>query len=182
MTNENDHTVDGTGWVFWVTGLAGAGKTTIAHELLKAMKANGRSIVLMDGDQLRAALGEQQDYSIENRKKLALTYGRLANLVADQGVDVICATISMFHECRAENRKSIRRYFELYVDAPLEVLKERNQKKLYTRKSQSDTDLVVLPGPELETPESPDMVIVNDGSNSPSAIAQSVIEEWRKRQ
>ncbi|MFL2769938.1 MAG: adenylyl-sulfate kinase [Rhodospirillaceae bacterium] len=168
-----------TGTVFWVTGLAGAGKTTIAKEFMSALQADGRRVVLLDGDHLREVFGETHDYSMENRRKLALTYGRLAKLIADQGFDVVCATISMFHECQRQNREIIDNYFEIYLNVPEDVLRQRNKKNLYADNAMTDRDDVVLPGALMQSPEFPDVTIVNDGAESPSQISHRIYSQWK---
>jgi adenylylsulfate kinase len=81
------------GRVIWITGLSGAGKTTLAQALLPMLP---QPRLLLDGDAVREALALLAGgYAREDRLKLALTYARLAKLAADQGVAVICATISM---------------------------------------------------------------------------------------
>jgi cytidine diphosphoramidate kinase len=168
-----------TGTVFWITGLAGAGKTTVAQEFMSAMQLEGRRVVSLDGDHLRKVLGETQDYSMENRRKLSLTYGRLAKLIADQGFDVVCATISMFHQCRRQNRESIENYFEVYLNVPEHVLRQRNKKNLYADNATQDRDDAVLPSALMESPKYPDVTIVNDGTESPCQISQRIISQWK---
>jgi len=167
------------GTVFWITGLAGAGKTAIALELINILKRNRRRTVLLDGDELREVLDETNDYSISKRRQLAFTYGRLAKLISAQGSDVVCATISMFHACRSQNRKVIEHYFEVYLDVPLSVLKKRDKKKLYGALYSEGEGSVVLPGHDLEIPQAPDITIVNDGNSTPRQLAEEIFSHWQ---
>ena len=86
------------GTVYWITGLAGSGKTTIGKLLYDSIKFNKDNVILLDGDKLRE-LYESQDYSYDGRKKLAIKYAKLCKMISEQGIDVICCTISMFDEC-----------------------------------------------------------------------------------
>jgi len=167
------------GTVFWITGLAGAGKTSIALELITILQRHRRQTVLLDGDQLREVLAEKNDYSISKRRQLAFTYGRLASLIAAQGSDVVCATISMFHACRYQNRKIIEHYFEIYLDVPLSVLRKRDKKNLYGAAHSEGHGSVVLPGHDLEIPQAPDITVVNDGSSTPSQLAREIFSHWQ---
>ncbi len=176
------HLVSEPGWVFWITGLAGSGKTTIALQLLNALRSNGRPVILLDGDDLRAVMGEQTDYSIENRRKLAGKYGLLCKLIADQGIDVVCATISMFHDIRENNRRTIANYFEVFIDTPIDILTKRNKKNLYTDNASHEREEVILPGPDLEVPNSPDLALSNDGSESADTAARLIYETWASRE
>lgn len=116
------------GRVFWITGLSGAGKTTLARALQKALPGS----LLLDGDELREALGtEARGFDAESRRQLALSYARLAGLLARQGATVIVATISLFHELHAWNRANLPGYVEIFLDVPEEVRRGRDPKGLY---------------------------------------------------
>ena len=117
-----------TGRVFWITGLSGAGKTTLAKALQKAVPGS----LLLDGDELREALGsESRGFDAESRRQLALSYARLAGLLARQGATVIVATISLFHELHAWNRANLPGYMEIFLDVPEAVRRRRDPKGLY---------------------------------------------------
>jgi len=105
------------GWVYWITGLAGAGKTTLGEALVARLRARGRAAVLLDGNALRAAFEHDLGYGCEDRRRAARRYARLARLLAAQGVDAVVATISMFHEVRAWSRAHVPRYYEVYLRA-----------------------------------------------------------------
>jgi adenylylsulfate kinase len=151
---------DGSGRVIWITGLSGAGKTTLAKALLPRFR---RKPVFLDGDEMRAALEPvAAGYSSEERKKLAFTYARLCRLVASQGNTVVCATISLFHEVRRWNRAHLPGYFEIYMKADDAVLRDRDYKGVYRKAGQAAANIVghdVAP----EFPESPDLVLEQNG-------------------
>lgn len=116
------------GRVFWITGLSGAGKTTLARALQQALPGS----LLLDGDELREALGaDSQGFDAESRHRLALSYARLARLLARQGATVIVATISLFHDLHAWNRANLPGYVEIFLDVPKEVRRQRDPKGLY---------------------------------------------------
>jgi cytidine diphosphoramidate kinase len=74
-----------SGCVFWITGLSGAGKTTLGRELWRRLRAAGRPATFLDGDSLRAAIAEDLDHSIANRRRSAMRNARLCRLLAEQG-------------------------------------------------------------------------------------------------
>ena len=118
------------GRLFWVTGLSGAGKTTLGNMLYKYLKEKYPNTVIFDGDALRSAFGNDLGYSKEERFLCAMRYARLCKLLVDQGMYVICCTISMFDQVRGWNRSNIANYVEVYIEVPVAVLEERNQKNL----------------------------------------------------
>lgn len=150
------------GNVFWITGLAGAGKTTLGKQLFSYIKKTKNNIVILDGDELRKAFGNTFGYSKEERFKCAMCYSNLCKLLSDQGVDIICCTISMFHEVRCWNRDNIENYMEIYVDTPIEIIKKRNQKNLYSDVINGNIQNVIGIDLEVELPMNPDLVLVND--------------------
>lgn len=116
------------GRVVWITGLSGSGKTTLAKALQRELPYS----ILLDGDELREALGRSnRGFDVENRKNLARTYARLAGLLARQGFIVLVATISLFHELHAWNKQNLPGYLEIFLDVPEEIRRRRDPKGLY---------------------------------------------------
>ncbi len=162
------------GRLYWITGLSGAGKTTIGTRLYHKMRSEHKFVVIYDGDQLRQAFGNDLGYSREERFECAMRYSRLSKLLVEQDVDVICCTISMFDDVRKWNRENILNYTEIYVKVPMEVLKNRNQKKLYSNVEKGFGNNVVGMDLELELPKNPDILIENDGSKSVDEILEEM--------
>lgn len=163
----------GPGWVFWITGLAASGKTSAAHSLVARLRALGHAAVLLDGDELREALGEP-GYAPSDRRRCARSYARLGALLAGQGLYAVVATISMFADVRRRNRSAIPHYFEVYLRVPFEVRRRRDRLGIYRGR-----DVVGVDQP-WDEPTAADLVI-DGGSLSPSDIAGSVLEHWGKR-
>lgn len=166
------------GRVYWITGLSGAGKTTIGTLFYKKLKEEYPNTVIFDGDALRQAFGNDLGYSREERFECAMRYARLCRLLSEQGIHVICCTISMFDAVRKWNRENITDYTEIYVKVPIEVLEQRNQKNLYRDVKEGNTQNVVGMDLELELPKEPDIVLVNDGSMEPEALCRELIEKY----
>ena len=103
------------GRVYWITGLSGAGKTTLGRELVQRLRAAGRPAIFLDGDMLREVIAEDLGHNLANRRKSAMRNARLCRMLASQGADVVCPTISMFHEVQRWNRENIPAYREIYL-------------------------------------------------------------------
>ncbi len=165
------------GKLFWVTGLSGAGKTTIGTILYKNLKERYPNTVLFDGDTLRQVFGNDLGYSKQERFACAMRYARLCKLLTEQGIFVVCCTISMFDDVREWNRKNISDYLEIYIKVPIEVLEKRNQKNLYHDVKKGATANVVGMDLELELPQNSDIVLVNDGGKNLGEMGE---ELWRQ--
>ncbi|HLO76169.1 MAG TPA: adenylyl-sulfate kinase [Magnetospirillum sp.] len=160
-----------SGRVIWITGLSGAGKTTVGGLVVEAMRARGQTVVWLDGDRLRDIMGAgTSGFDEASRRRLAGTYGRLCREVADQGVDVVCTTVSMFHEVRQWNRDNIAGYFEIYLRVPLDELCRRDPKGHYRA-----SDAMVGIHLAAEEPATPDLVIDNYGTRDAGTAAGQII-------
>ena len=166
------------GFVYWVTGLSGVGKTTIGKLLYHVIKEKEQNTVFLDGDVLRAVFGGDLGYSKDDRQKCAMRYARLCSLLASQGINVICCTISMYGSVRDWNRNNIQGYREIYIKVPMHVLQMRNQKGLYSAAdSKKNVDLVGVTC-EMEEPKNPDIILFNDGALSPEAQLDIICRYW----
>jgi len=159
---------------YYLTGLSGAGKTTIGKELYFQLKAHQDNIVYLDGDTLREVFGGQHGHSVEDRKNLAMHYSRLCKMLTDQGIDVVITTISMFTEVRNWNRANIKGYTEIYLKVPMDILIQRDQKQLYSRAIQGEVENVMGVDVEIDAPESPDIILQNDGSKTPAEMTATL--------
>ncbi|MCI8424017.1 MAG: adenylyl-sulfate kinase [Lawsonibacter sp.] len=157
------------GTVYFFTGLSGAGKTTIGglfHQRLKATKPN---VILLDGDEIRLAFGEDVGYTQEERLRWARRIFRVCKLLSDQGIDVVCCSIAMYESVRRWNRENIPNYKEIYIRVSKETLFSRNQKGLYT----AGKNVVGMDLP-FDEPKRPDIVVQNDGSETPLSIVEGL--------
>ena len=151
------------GQVIWITGLSGAGKTTLAKELIQRLQECGSHPVLLDGDILRSLLQVSEDvldtHSRKARMTLALKYAQMCRLLSEQGFIVVIATISMFDEVYAWNRVNIKNYFEVYLRVPLDELRRRDPKSIYQR--YENGELIDVAGLDLivDLPQTPHLTL-----------------------
>jgi adenylylsulfate kinase-like enzyme len=161
-----------TGGVVWITGLAGAGKSTVAAHVRDRLVAAGQQPVLLDGDTLRAMLPYTPGYERAERLELARYYARLARELAGQGHLVICATVSLFHEVHEWNRSHIANYLEVWLRVPVARLRERGCRTALYATAARD---VVGVDTVAEFPRNADLVIDNHDGVAPANAADRVI-------
>lgn len=164
------------GTLFWITGLSGAGKTAIGTSLYYKIKETNDNVIILDGDTIKSVVTDEVDYTSDGRRKRAEKYARLCKLLTDQGMIVICCTIAMFESVRAWNRENNTHYVEIFLDVPLEVLIERDQKGLYSGYQKEEINNIVGLDLNVEFPVNPDLRIVNDGSTPINDIVKSIME------
>ena len=123
------------GKILWLTGFSGAGKTTIALNVNKALLVQGRLVYILDGDKVRSGLNSDLGFSDEDRLENIRRIGEVAKLFADAGMIIIVACISPFRADRDKVRKEIGpdNFIEVFVDCPLEVCEKRDTKGLYKK-------------------------------------------------
>ena len=163
----------GGGGVVWLTGLSGAGKSTIAAALQARLERAGARAVVLDGDNLRHGLNRDLGFSPEDRAENVRRTGEVARLFADAGVLAICALISPTAADRAAVRERMgdRAYLEVFIDTPLDVCRERDPKGLYAQAAAGRlTGLTGVDAP-YEPPSSPDLTIRLDVQGAEAAAA-----------
>ena len=145
----------------WLTGLSGAGKSTIAAELEQQLVARGRACFVIDGDNLRQGLNSDLDFSPRARSENIRRAAEVAHLMNEAGLIVICALISPYEADRATARAIIgaQRFIEVYVSTALAVCEARDAKGLY-RKARAGliADFTGVTAP-YEAPAAPAMVV-----------------------
>ena len=150
--------------VVWIIGLSGAGKTTLAHEVVRLVREKQPNVVLLDGDAVRSVFGNDLGHSLEDRRVNAQRLCNLGKFLDDQGIHVVCAILSLFPETREWNRKNLRDYFEVFVQAPIEQLIARDSKGLYGAYQRGEIKNVAGLDLDFPVPESANLVISNKGS------------------
>ncbi len=158
--------------VYWITGLSGAGKTTIGKLFYEKLRERYPNTVFLDGDMMRKVFGDDLGYSEEDRRKCAMRYSRLCAMLQEQGLNVICCTISMFDSVREWNRENIHGYKEIYIKVSMNTLQKRDQKGLYSGTTKEEQKEVAGIHMDIEEPKHPDLVLENDGGKMPEEQAE----------
>jgi adenylylsulfate kinase len=146
----------------WITGLSGAGKTTIGKEVASKLREKEKSVVYLDGDDLRAVfnLDHSQERNHKKGSRLALSkqYSNLCLALSKQELIVVIATISMFKEVHEWNRKNLPNYFEVYLKVPLKILRQRDPKNIYHRYDRGEIRNVAGLDLIVDEPSNPNLI------------------------
>ena len=166
------------GRVIWITGLSGAGKSTLAHEVVSNLRLANKDVVMLDGDELREVFGavaaNARNHGREGRLALAMQYARLCRIIAEQGLIVVIATISLFREVHEWNRANLPGYFEVYLKVPVEELRRRDPKGIYRRFDAGElTDVAGLDMP-IDEPEAADWIVKFDSERTVTLLAEKL--------
>nr|XP_055060494.1 bifunctional 3'-phosphoadenosine 5'-phosphosulfate synthase 1 [Misgurnus anguillicaudatus] len=164
------------GCTVWLTGLSGAGKTTVSMALEEYLVCHGIPCYTLDGDNIRQGLNKNLGFSPVDREENIRRIAEVAKLFADAGLVCIASFISPYGQDRLNARKIHETaglpFFEVFVDAPLDVCEQRDVKGLYKRARAGEIRGFTGIDSEYEKPEAPELVLKTDSCNVNECIQQ----------
>ncbi|MGA8855690.1 MAG: adenylyl-sulfate kinase [Candidatus Bathyarchaeia archaeon] len=169
------------GVVVWLTGLPGSGKTTIARELEPKLRAMGRAVEVLDGDEIRQSLSKGLGFSREDRETHLRRVVYVAKLLSRNGVVVIAAFISPYRNIREYARKETTNFLEVFVKCSLQTCAQRDPKGLYKKASSGQIKDLTGPQDLYEEPLNPDLVVDTEELNV-SASSDLILSKLRALQ
>lgn len=145
----------------WLTGLPAAGKTTLGLGLKKRLQTDGLPVVLFDGDEVRKTINSDLGFSQSDRTENIRRIASVAKLINNQGFITICCFVSPLQSMRQLAREIVgpNRFFEVYVDAPLDVCLQRDVKGDYQKAIQGTLSNFTGVSDSYEPPSQPDLLI-----------------------
>jgi sulfate adenylyltransferase len=161
------------GVTVFLTGLSGAGKSTVADALVASLEAEGRPVTVLDGDAVRTHLSSELSFSPDHRDLNIRRIGWVAGEVVKHGGTVVVAAIAPYEAAREQARQLVEkhgRFLLVHLSTPLEVCEQRDVKGLYARARAGEIPAFTGVSDPYELPERPDLVI--DTSVTP--LAESV--------
>lgn len=164
------------GVTIWLTGLSGAGKTTITQALQEKLRANDFDIEVLDGDIVRTNLTKGLGFSKEDRDENIRRIGFVAGLLTRHDVIVLVSAISPYREMRDEVRQKIGDFVEVFVNAPLAVCESRDVKGLYKRARAGEIKSFTGIDDPYEPPLNPEVECRTDLET----LEESVAKVWQK--
>jgi len=161
--------------VVWLTGLSGAGKSTIADAAARNLHAMGVHTYVLDGDNVRHGLNKDLGFTPEDRAENVRRVAEVSKLMRDAGLVVIVALVSPFTSDRRAAQALFEpgQFLEVYVDTPLDVVSARDTKGLYAKAARGALPNLTGVGQEYEAPEAADLVLHGTGDLEES-VAQLV--------
>jgi adenylylsulfate kinase len=168
------------GFTLWLTGLSGAGKTTLTQELIPELRGRGVRVEVLDGDEVRTNLSKGLGFSKEDRDTNIRRIGYVSRLLSRNGVGVVTAAISPYREVRDEVRRSVEQdgaeFIEVFVKCPIEVLQERDVKGLYKKALSGEIKEFTGVSDPYEEPLAPDVVVETDVESVETSAAKVIRE------
>lgn len=165
MTND-------TGFVLWLTGLSGAGKSTVAAKLAPTLAERGHRVELLDGDEVRTNLCQGLGFSREDRDTNIARIGYVAGKLAKHGVAVVVAAISPYREARGEVRAGVDNFVEVHVAAPVQTCAERDVKGLYAKALSGEIKNFTGVSDPYEPPLAPEIVLHTEAESVDESVHQ----------
>jgi adenylyl-sulfate kinase len=162
------------GFTLWLTGMSGAGKSTISDELLARFRRAGAKVELLDGDIVRTNLSQGLGFSREDRDTNIRRIGFVAELLSRNGVIALVAAISPYRSTRDEVKAKIANFIEVHVECPIEVLAARDVKGLYRKALAGEVGNFTGISDPYEPPLAPAVVVRSDRET----VAESVDKIW----
>lgn len=164
--------------VVWIIGLSGSGKSTLANEVVARANKLNNNTILLDGDFVREMFGNDLGYSMADREKNALRICQLGKFLSEQGINVVTAILSLFPENRDWNRSNLENYYEVFIDCPLDHLRKRDSKGLYSKFERGEITDVAGMDIHFEKPKLSDLIIDNiDSKEAFLSFVQPILEK-----
>lgn len=170
------------GFTVWLTGLSGAGKSTIAERLAPELAARGCSVEVLDGDEVRTHLSKGLGFSREDRDTNIARISFVASLLVKHGAAVITAAISPYAQARSEARERIgsSRFVEVFIRCSLDELVRRDVKGLYKKAIAGELQHFTGVSDPYEAPEHPDVVVDSEAESVEESVGKILAEVKRR--
>jgi len=180
---DDNITAEGNCACIWFTGLSCAGKSTLAKKLTGILEKRGRTVVLLDGDEIRATVSRDLGFDKTDRDRNVLRVAAMAKVAIEAGHIAVCALMSPYREARASAKTMIgpERFIEVLVDAPLELCEARDTKGLYSKARRGELLHVTGIDEPYERSEHPDLV-VDTADATPDEGVTCVVELLMEKQ
>jgi adenylylsulfate kinase len=162
------------GKVFWLTGLSGSGKSTIAKGLEEALHDEGFFSVVLDGDNVRTGINSNLGFSEDDRRENIRRIAEVAKLFVSNGVVTICSFVSPTEELRTLAKTVVGKndFLEIFINTPIEECEKRDVKGLYAKARKGEIkDFTGINAP-FENPADPDLEIQTSNKSAKESVKE----------
>ena len=166
---------DRTAFAVWITGLPASGKSTVAAELARQIRAFGKEVTILESDALRKMFSSIPSYDERDREYFYGSLAFIGRILTEHGISVIFDATANRRSYRDRARQQISRFIEVFVDCPLAICIQRDPKGIYRKAATGQATHVPGVQTVYEPPEDPDVIIHGDNDN-PAEAARRVVE------
>jgi len=163
------------GILFWITGLPGSGKTTIAEKIKDDISNKYGPTVILSGNDLREMFNLKK-FSRKDRLSYSLSYCKFCKCITDNKINFIFSTVNLFHKARRWNRSNISNYVEVYIKSDINKIIKQKKKFFYKGNYKNIVGKDIKP----ELPKSPHIIIKNNFDKSINVLAKELIKKISK--
>ena len=163
------------GILFWITGLSGSGKTSLAKLIKKDIVNTYGPTIVLSGDELRKIF-KLNKYDRLSRLDNGLKFSNFCKKTTDQKINIIFAVVGMFDKIRSENKKKIENYVEIFIQSNLKKIIRKKKKKIYHKGLRNIVGLDIKP----ELPKKPHLIIKNDFQKKLEILSKKLFLEISK--
>ncbi len=161
------------GILFWITGLSGSGKTSLAKKIKKDISKKYGPTIVISGDNLRSIF-RLNKYDYKSRLSNMQKFTKFSKFVTDQKINIIFAVVGLIEKPRVWSRKNIDNYIEIYVKSDIKKIIKSNKKKLYRKKKQNN---IVGINIKPEFPKKYDIILLNNFNNSINKLSKDLLKQ-----
>jgi adenylylsulfate kinase-like enzyme len=160
------------GIVFWITGISGSGKSTLSRNIYPFIKKNFGPTIILSGDNLRKIF-KLNKYDRNYRMQTGKQYTKFLRLIIGNKVNVLFSVVGLFHELHKYNRKHLKNYIEILIDANFKKTELRKQKFFYKNKVKNVWGRDII----TEYPKRPHIVLKNDFTKNKNSLSIELIKK-----
>jgi adenylylsulfate kinase len=160
------------GILFWITGISGSGKSTLCEGIYDSIKKKFGPTILLSGDNLRRIF-KLNRYEKNYRKQLGKKYTLLLKHITANKINILFSVVGLFHELHKYNRKHIKNYIEILIDANFEKTEKRKQKFFYKKRIKNVWGRDIVP----EYPKKPHIILKNNFNKSTRLLCEELIKK-----
>lgn len=167
--------------IIWITGLSGAGKTTLAKSIFKSLRKVYKNTLWFDGDTMREFLGKNNKYDKSSRIKQYQNMVKFVKFCHDQRINIIVSALYFNNYIFKNNKKIFKNYYQIYLKSNINELIRRDSKKVYSRNLKKKTPNIVGFDIKWNMPKGSNMIINNFYNLNSNKLKSKLIKIFKKK-